>query len=348
VEPVVARLKEEYLRRLGAVGILSLAEHRLGHAPIPQISAELREIADKLDEQVVAASSGIYTLSEAADRRWQRYLEVESNEQAGRGMQLGWLEFDKQNNGLKPGELLVVIANTSVGKSAFQLRTLLNLWRLDGRRVMLVNREMSNRVQHGRMEAMELSKAIGKDAQVDRLLTRIDLGELSSDEREVYREVLESYKSYDVPFWVVSPDAYSDLTELASVVARYRRREHLEVLGADSLNLMHIAGRRSDDHWLQMGANALLLKHLAVSQDIGVITDCQANRKSARRRDVTVEEVFGYSYQIMQHADVVLRLFPLNEHEIEVQVLKGRDGAAGYTFSLYFDPSNMRMEYAGP
>lgn len=348
VAAVVNRLREDYLRHLGARGIIELAETTLPHAPIPEVSAHLRQLANELDASDRTEQAGIYTLAEIADERWQQYLVAEHDDHVGRGYQTGWLEFDKRNNGVKPGEVMVVAANSSVGKSAFQLRTALNLWRCDGRRVMLVNREMTNTMQHGRMEAMELAQVLGDDPTIEHLATRIQTGELNEKEREIYRQVLDTYKHYDVPFWVVSPDAYRDLDDLAATVSRYCRQYGLEVLCADSLNLQRVGGGHGDRHDLQMGANVQRMADIAKTNNIAVLTDCQSPQQVATKVRCTKEQAVGYSQQILHGSDVLIRLYPTSDWELEAQVLKARSGEANYSFNLYFDRSNMRMEYAGP
>jgi len=131
-------------------------------------------------------------------------------------------------------------------------------------------------------------------------------------------------------------------------VARYRRKYGLEVLCADSLNLHSIGSNSGDRHDLAMGNNVQALSDLAKGLDVAVITDLQSPQKVAQKRVCTKEEAVGYSQQILHGLDVLIRLYPLSEDELEAQVLKARNGDVGYNFNLYFDRSNMRLEYAGP
>lgn len=347
VEPVVQRLRDDYLRYVGAHGIVSIAED-LHQRQVPDISNHLRALADQLDGGYTTSNQGIYTLADIADARRDRYMDVANDHKLGRGYMTGWYEFDMRNNGLPPGQVMVVTANSSVGKSAFQLRTALNLW-LAGYKVMLVNKEMTNKSQHGRMEAMILSNLLADDPALQNLVMRITVGELEEAELDLYFEMLEAFKAYDVPFWMVSPDAYTDLNDLASLVASYKRQHGLQVLCADSLNLhrvRHGGGGQRDD--LRIGDNTRMLADLAKIHDLAVITDCQSPQGVATKRVCSKEEAVGYSQRIIHDADVLIRLYPTDDYALEAQVLKARDGDVNYTFDLYFDRGNMRMEYAGP
>lgn len=346
VEPVVTRLRDDYLRHVSAHGIVSIAED-IGRRPVPEISNHLRALADQLDTSHAVGNQGVYTLADIAQSRRRRYADVAQDHALGRGYMTGWLEFDKRNNGLPPGQVMVIAANSSVGKSTFQLRTALNLW-LNGHPVMLVNKEMTNRSQHGRLEAMFLSRLLADDPGLQNLVMRITVGELSEKEQELYFAMLDEFTQYDVPFWMVSPDAYTDLDDLASMVASYKRQHGLQVLCADSLNLHRVrhgaSGQRDD---LRIGDNTRMLADLAKVHDIAVITDCQSPQTVAHKRVCGREEAVGYSQRIIHDTDILIRLFPTDEYELEAQVLKARDGDVNYNFSLYFDRANMRMEYAG-
>lgn len=345
VETVVKNLREEYQRNTIILGMIGISEGELDTAPIPTITAALRRLVDTVEETGATGTTGVYTLAEMADKRWEEYLLREGDEKAGRGIMLGWLEYDQRNNGVRPGELLIVAANTSVGKSAFQARSALNAWRLGGRNVLLINKEMSARVQHQRMEAMELGTLLANSPDVGRLLSRIELGQLPEQARGLYQQLLQSYKDNPAQFWMVPPDAYTNLGDLEGLISRLKRKHGLDLVCADSLNLQTAPGPRGERHDLRLGDAVGFLKDMATRYDIGIITDAQSHRDAMGKREVSLKQAVGYSSMIVQHSDDVIRLFPIDTNFLEAQVLKSRNGETGYSFQLYFDGPNMRMEY---
>jgi len=343
VEPIVGALREQYQLGNLYAGLHTTVE-QLKVAPPEEIARELRRVADSVEE-TAQTSSAVYSLADVADARWEEYKAAELNPERARGVLLGWLAFDERNNGIRPGEVLVVAANTSVGKSAFQVRSALNAWRLGRRNVMLVNKEMSARVQHQRMEAMELCSLLRERPDVERLVTRIEMGTLGEDMKELYHQLLESYRQNPAQFWIVPPDAYRDLGDLNSLVGRYKRKWGLDLVCADNLNFQRAPGARADRHDLVLGDTIGYLHDIAVRHNVAIITDVQSPRQVAIKREITKEEAVGYSQIIIHTADDLIRLFRIDEHFLEAQVLKARSGESNYSFQLYFDPRNMHMEY---
>jgi len=348
VSTVVQTLIDDYRRNKLTEELTAVADGLVRSVPISELTQRLHSIADGVDD-VGTDNDGVHSVADSWKERWEQYVAVEQNPRQARGVMLGWLAYDRLSNGVRPGELLVVAGNSSVGKSAFQLRSALNAWKLDNRNVMVVNKEMSNRVQHQRMEAMELSELMGEQVSVERLMAGIEMGKLDSASRDAYYRLLESYADRTNQFWFVSPDAYDTLGDLESIVGRYKRRFGLDLLCADSLNLQRAPGTRGMVGEELVGAGAQFLKDMAARHNIAIITDCQSPKACASKEVVSKEDAVGYSQRIIHAADDIIRLYPREGPWLDAQVLKCRSAQSDYTFTLYFEPSSMRLEYSnGP
>lgn len=342
VPGVVAALRDEYLRGMAYRGVAELVERELRHGAPEAIGAALRRVAE--DIEATDEQGSFYSLADIVEKRWEEYVRREQNEEEGRGIMLGWPDYDRRSNGLRRGEVLVIAANSNVGKSSFQLRSALNAWRLGRCNVLLINQEMTAATQHRRMEAMEMSDILREQGEVRDLLFKIELGKLGEN-REMYRKLLESYRDNPSQFWVVPPGTYNDLGDIESIIARLRRKHGLDLVCADNANQQRAPGTRAERHDLVLGDTLKFLHDLATRYDVGVITDVQSPPDVEDKREATMYQVVGYSKMIVHHADDLIRLFKLDDRFLEAQVLKSRSGEAGYSFQLYFNPGSMQMEY---
>ena len=339
---VADSLIAEYKRGMAYSGVGRVVDRELRHGSPDDIAAGLRRVADDLG--VDEGTHGVYSLSDVVESRWQQYVHREENPGSGRGIMLGWPAYDQRNNGVRRGAVLVITANTSVGKSAFQVRSAINAWRLGRHNVLLINQEMNCETQHRRMEAMELSTLLRDQGHSRRLMSELELGELG-DDREVYRQLLESYRDNPAQLWMVSPDVYNDLGDLEGTIARLKRKHGLDLVCADNANHQRAPGARAERHDLILGDVIKWMHDIAVRYDVGVITDVQSPPDVADKREVNVYQAVGYSKMIVHHADDVMRLFPLDDAFLEAQMLKSRSGDSGYSFQLYFHGPSMHIEY---
>lgn len=338
---LVDTLRQQHQRGMMAGRLLSLVR-TWDTQPTSELARALQAVGEEVIAQ--APEADVYDVAAAAGDRWAEYARREADPRSARGVMLGWSEFDRRSNGLRPAEVMVVAGNSAVGKSAFMVSSALSAWRF-GSNAMLVNAEMANAVQHRRVEAMELSEQLTPEEIAGSLLMRLELGELGEAERQRYWDLLRGYSQREGRLWFVGPTAYRDLGDLEAIVARHKRREGLDLVCVDSLNLQTPppGGRLGERHDLVLGANIKALSEIANRYEVAVITDCQSPPAVAGQREVTKEQAVGYSQMIVHHADDLIRLYELDAITLEAQVLKARNSEAMYSWLIYFDRPNMKM-----
>lgn len=254
------------------------------------------------------------------------------------GLTTGYEDLDDKLGGLRPGELVVIGARPSLGKTALALNILSRISG-GGQASLLFSLEMPARDIGFRLVAMSAGVEF-------RLLNRPRMM-TSSQMESVARQSSPSGVS-GCPIYV--HDA-SDATaaSLATVARQEVRRNATAVIAVDYLQLMRPENPK-DNRATQVGTLALRMKQLARELDIPLILLSQLNRESesAGRRPQLSD--LRESGDIEAHADRVLMLYrdpKLNDAEpvwpIEVLVRKNRNGPVG-DVTLAYSRATMRFE----
>lgn len=239
-----------------------------------------------------------------------------------RGMPTGFVDLDRMTGGLRPGNLGVVGARPSVGKSAFCFGIALHVAEHVGP-VLLVSAEM------GRVELGTRALAGGGVAS-DRLLSgRLDA--IDFDRLEARRDQLAG-----LPLLI--DDAPG--TTLGTVRARARRqasRGGLALVVVDYLQLVGVDTGRKERRELEVAEVSRGLKALARELAVPVIAAAQLNRGVETRADKRpVLADLRDSGQLEQDADLVLLLHRPAVYDLdadtmgaELLVAKHRNGPTG-------------------
>lgn len=267
---------------------------------------------------------------------------------AGRGRQVGGLfaPLDRITGGFERGQVTVLAARPSVGKSALALQLLYVVARDQGVPVGCISLEMARRDVLLRLLAM----ASGVNTHAVRAGWPVSAGELEA--LRAAREQLDM-----LPLAI---DADPD-TRLESVLGRARRlvtEQRAELLAIDYLQLMHVSRSRPENREREVAAISRALKGLARELDVPVIVLSQLNRNVEHR--ASAEPVLADlrdSGSLEQDADLVLLLHRTDEEQglVQVHVAKNRNGPVGrvplrfveHTASFVAVPRRARSPRAG-
>lgn len=245
------------------------------------------------------------------------------------GLTTGWDDLDEVVNGLRPGQLIVIGARPSVGKSVIAANIAAHAAKA-GVGVHFASLEMTRREVMNRM--------LSATATVD--LARLMNHKLEED--DWHRIAIRAAEVGGWPLWV-------DETENQSVLqirARARttsRRLPLGLVVVDYLQLMAARDYRVNREQ-QVGEMSQGLKSLAKELHVPVVVLAQVNRGPADRHDQRPRmSDLRESGRIEADADIVLLLHRQDlvdresaTGELEVHVAKNRNGRAGATAVLYF------------
>ncbi len=257
---------------------------------------------------------------------------VEAMLSATPGLETGMRSLDWTLSGMHAGQLIIVGARPSVGKTAFVLSIILHLIK-QGIGVMLLSLEMA--------KCEIVQRLICMDASVSLALARHGEGGLSDEEiRRVTdsgnRMMEEKWPLYIVEAGGVTADS------LGIVVVRERRRHKVELLVVDYLQLMPPSrATAKENRTSQITELSRSLKLLAMTEGIPVLAVSQLNRApEARRGHMPRLSDLRESGAIEQDADVVMLLYREDycrqaekdyqpNNEMTVLTAKHRNGPTG-------------------
>ncbi len=315
---------------------------RLGYQAAPDLDAAMRR-CEQLIASVADAEQGreFTPLSALLDEFWERGGIAE---RATLLVRTGLTDLDKLLGGIVPGNLVVVAAQTGVGKSSLLLNIARNAARAQNFRVAIFSLEMSREEWERRLLARESGIAID----------RLKLGAMSEAEE---RSAMAA--TGELSQLAVEIDDRASLTveQMRTKLRRLRARlGGLDLVLVDYLQLMGNP-RRYDSRALEVGAISRGLKLLAREMDVPIIAAAQLSREVDRREPpIPRLSDLRESGAIEQDADVVMFLYREDKHftredwerrfqgtypagVVRLIVAKHRNGPTGVAYARMRDPT---------
>lgn len=274
-----------------AKDILDVAEQKIFQVTEKRVSGQarsLRELIDHLALQLEHRDGGTFT-----------------------GLPTGFTQLDEYTSGLQPGDLIVVAARPSMGKTALGL-TMAHHAAVEHRRpVAFFSMEMSNTQVTDRLVC---SHGHGTDAQ--RLRRR-----MLSDEEINYLLVKVCPELASAPLFIDDTPGMTAM-EMRSKARRLRQRYQIEAIYVDYLQLMHIPN--SENRQVEIATISRQLKGVARELNIPVVAMAQLNRMPEGRSDKRpLMSDLRESGAIEQDADVVLLIHREEYYHPEKDEVKG-------------------------
>ena len=273
-----------------------------------------------------------------------RFDMVARNPGALKGIQTGYTVLDSITNGLQKGNLIIIGARPSVGKTSFALNIVLNAALKSKAKVAVFSLEMSKQ---------ELAnRAICSIARVS--LSRASHGELTPDEWSRLWDANSKLQNANVYI-----DASSNITadEIMRKCMRLKRERGLDLVMIDYIGLMQAVktDNRNENREQQVARSCRMMKTMAKELEIPVLLLAQLNRGIEERNkdgknSSSSEPMLAdlrESGSIEQDADIVMFIHKpktetpseQNEHsrdyEAKIIVAKNRNGPTPY-FKLQF------------
>ena len=235
--------------------------------------------------------------------------------------------FDRKTHGLKPGEMVLIAARPSVGKTAFALNIAANVALNHGKKVAIFSLEMPADLLATRMLAY-ISKVSLTKMKTRGALTSTDIKKLYNG----YKALLAS----DVYIDDYSMNGPSDVL---SKCRRLKREKGLDLVIIDYLQLMTAQknGRAAESRQVEVSDMSRKMKIYAKELECPIILLSQMSRGIEQRNDHTPQlSDLRESGSIEQDADIVMFLnkpytynkaLPPNEDILDVK--KNRNGTIG-------------------
>lgn len=263
-------------------------------------------------------------------------MDIESryqNKNALLGLSSGFKNLDHLTQGFKPGEVIVVAARPSMGKTAFSLNLTLNIAQ-QNKKVLYFSVEMPKDLMMLRMLATQ--------ARID--LSRLSAGAIKPNEWSHLIQSASLISEY--PIFIDDTSGLSPF-ELKSRARWVKSKYGLDCIVVDYLQLMKLKQNRFESREREVAEISMALKAIAKELKIPVISLAQLNREADKRVDRRpIMSDLRDSGSIEMDADIIMMLFREEYYErnnpdvkglAEVIVGKNRNGKTG-TANMKFVP----------
>ncbi len=311
----------------------------LGAAEAGLLEVSEKSVGDGFQslDQIVANSFG------SIDNLYKQSREVT-------GLATDFYELDKMTSGLQKGELIIIAARPSMGKTAFAINMAQNAAVNHQAVVAVFSLEMSK-------ESL-LRRMLASQAWVDQ--RRLQTGFLGREDQEKLQRALNELVESRV---FIDDTAGISLAEMRAKARRLRQKiGHLDLIVVDYLQLMSATlpsagGKRYENRVQEVAAISRGLKALAKELDVPVVALSQLSRASEKRGDDKrpLLSDLRESGSIEQDADVVAFIHreayynrdeeqaEADKAKSEIILAKQRNGPTG-TVYLNFLSSYTRFE----
>ena len=253
-----------------------------------------------------------------------------------RGLRLPWPQLDSALCGIHPGQLIILAAHRSYGKTSMAL-------------------QIARAVAKQDKTALVFSLEMEKERLIQRMVTQIAhldfnrsrLGVLNEESKQRQRDAANWLNG--APIRLV--DRALSVPAIHAEIRRTRMEAEIGVVVVDYLQLIQSTGR-SESRAKEVGANSRALKLAAVEFGVPFVVLSQFNRDSARDGRRPELHDLKESGDIENDADVVLLLHPENPKDPgEVQsvtaiVAKQREGPRNIEVPMLFMSPSQRFEEA--
>lgn len=287
------------------------------HEKLSQAASQLASI----DRQESNAASDVNSVLKEAitllDKKFHDLLPP--------GLKTGFIDLDAKLEGFQPGELVVLAARPSMGKSALAVNMVEHVV-YSGGNALVFSLEMRNTALLNRM----LSSVANINSKT------IRSGKLREDEWPRLEVAARKIKDKHLNL-IEKPSLH--VNQVATIVRRFNRTQKLDLVVIDYLQLL--SGDAQHGRVQEISQISRTLKAIAKENGVPVIAISQLSRKCEERNNKRPQlSDLRESGQIEQDADVILLLYrdehynedTRNPGVAELNVAKNREGETGRVF----------------
>lgn len=249
------------------------------------------------------------------------------------GLKVGLPHLDDMIGGLEGGDIIVIGARPSVGKSALVTQITTNLAE-QGKKIGFYNLEMSDKQMYERFVASQSGLGLTRIRRAVKFL---------GDEEKRFKKANDALAGR-------SNIVISTGAKAVSEIRAESRHMGFDVIVIDYLQLIRSDTFYRGNRVAEVGAISKAIKALAMELQIPIILLSQLNRASEGRetREPSMSEL-RESGDIEQDASVIILLWNMSEDDMSkkgCKVEKNRQGETG-KMELRFDGDKMRFKDAG-
>ncbi len=226
------------------------------------------------------------------------------------GVGSGFKALDKMTAGFQPGELTIIAARPSMGKTAFSLNIATHVVLREKKSLLYFSIEM-NRDQM-------MMRVLGSEAKVG--LGDLRTGKLSD---EGWKRIIDKATRIGETNLFIDDASFITPMIIRSKARKIKARYGLDMIMVDYLQLMKL-GQKTDSREREVSEISQSLKALAKDLKIPVIAMAQVNRGSEGRSDRRPQvSDLRESGSIEQDADLIMMLYREDYYDRENPDVKG-------------------------
>jgi replicative DNA helicase len=298
----------------------------------------------RLSEEKEASKAGAVTMKDLVHEAIGKIEEMHANKGSVSGIATGFHDLDRMTSGFQPGDMVVIAARPSVGKTSL---------------AMNVAEHVALRLQ---VPVGVFSLEMSASSLVLRLLcshARVNLRTIREGmmgERDFPKLTRAAGELCQSPLFIDDTAGLSIL-QLRAKARRMHQQHGIKLFVIDYLQLLHSTSRRADNRQQEVADISTGIKALAKELKVPVIVLCQLNREPEKRgagekpklsdlrESGSIEQdadVVGLLYRDVKDADEVIEndTFPVN-----LFIAKQRNGPVGEV-PLMFHKGLTRFESA--
>ena len=214
------------------------------------------------------------------------------------GVPTGFRELDELTSGLQKGDLIIVAARPSVGKSTFAMNIAEYAATTAGKRVAVFSLEMSREQLTTRM--------LCSQAKVD--MQKVNSGETTEEDLLVLSDALLTLSDSKM---YIDDSGNLSVADIRSRCRRQKTRYGLDLVVVDYLGLLQLTSKRGS-LVADIAEATRALKILAKELEVPIMLLCQLSRGSESRKENGYRPILADlrdSGAIEQDADLVLLLY---------------------------------------
>jgi len=296
-----------------------------------ELVAKMQMVTATLEDEV-APKKDFVPIRAALMEAYERIEQLATNPDARgiTGLASGYPDLDRMTAGFQPGDMIIVAARPSVGKTAFALNVAQNVGK-SGATVAMFSLEMPT--------SQLIQRMLCAEANID--AGRMRTGYLQGDD---WPKLTTSVGMLSERKIFIDDSAAITTNEIRAKCRRLKREKGLDLVIVDYLQLISPGQRRRENRQVEVAEISRALKQIAKELEVPVIALSQLSRSVEQRQDKRpMLSDLRESGAIEQDADIVAFLYRDDYYDketdrkniIEIIIAKQRNGPVG-TVELVF------------